>query len=115
VTTNQQEPKGWQSPCVVRLGVPVGGFLSAHFGDTLTDLVDTVAAAKWLGCTQEEFDLRTGHLVEIDRLARSPEATLDAACLEDVVNGARDSASPESLDLDMALLAFEVGGLELDC
>jgi len=94
--------------------VPVGSFFSAHFGDTLTDLIDTVAAAKWLGCAQEEFDLRTGHLIETDRLARRPEATLDAACLDDVVNGARDSASAESLDLDMALLAFQVGGLELD-
>jgi hypothetical protein len=99
---------------VVGLGVPVGGFFSAHFGDTFTDLVNTVAAAKGLGGAQEKFDLRTGHLVEIDRLARGPEATLDAACLQDVVNGASDSASPESLDLDMALLAFEVGGLEVD-
>ena len=114
MTTNQQEPKGWQSPGVVGLGVPVGSFFSAHFGDTLTDLIDTVTATKWLGCAQEELDLRAGHLVEIDRLARGPEATLDAACLEDVVNGTRDSASPESMDLDTALLAFKVGGLELD-
>jgi hypothetical protein len=113
VTTNQQEPKGWQSPGVVGLGVPVGSFFSAHPGHTLTDLVNTVAAAKGLGSAKQKFDLCTGHLVEADLLARGPRPAFDATCQEDIVKGAGNSARGKSLDPDVALLAFEVGGLEL--
>jgi hypothetical protein len=113
VSANQEKSERWEATWVVALGVPIGCLFATHFGDTIAHLIDSVPTPKWLSGLEDEFNLGTGYLVQADRLAGRPHSPLDAPTVQDIVNSAGYSACTQSLDPDVALFAFQVGGLEL--
>jgi|GEM_PF-5775050 len=94
-------------------GVPVSRFFPAHLGDALTDLVDTIAPTEGFCGLEDEFELSTRYLVETHGFAGCPRSPLDSTRSENFVDSAGDPTGAKSLDPNVALVTFEVRGLQL--